>query len=72
MPSVRRSKLGHSHGLLIERDSGLIANPLTGIARRVAETMRKVGTEFSLSPASRTRIAVNPDGPKGKFDGLLG
>jgi hypothetical protein len=68
-----RGALAHfSHGLLIERDSGLIANPLTGIARRAAETMRKVGTEFGLSPASRTRIAVNPDGPKGKFDGLLG
>ncbi len=60
-----------THGLLIERDSGLIANPLIGVARRAAETMLRIAGEFGMTPASRTRITINPDGPKGKFDGLL-
>jgi P27 family predicted phage terminase small subunit len=60
-----------THGLLIERDSRLIANPLIGIARRAAETMLKVATEFGMTPAARSRITTNPDGPPGKFDGLL-
>ena len=60
-----------NHGLLIERDSGLIANPLIGVARRAAETMLRIAAEFGMTPAARTRITTNPDEPKGKFDGLL-
>ena len=31
-----------THGLLVERDSGLIANPLIGVARRAANDMLRV------------------------------
>jgi P27 family predicted phage terminase small subunit len=59
------------NGLLIERDSGLIANPLTGIARRATETMRRIAAEFGMSPSARTRVTTNPDGGPSRFDGLL-
>jgi P27 family predicted phage terminase small subunit len=61
-----------NHGLLIERDGRLIANPQTGIARRAAELMLRIANEFGMTPAARSRInaGVNPR-PPGKFDGLL-
>jgi P27 family predicted phage terminase small subunit len=60
-----------THGLLVARDNGLIANPLTGIARRAAEAMLRIAGEFGMTPAARTRIAANPPKPPGKFDGLI-
>jgi hypothetical protein len=32
--------------------------------------MLRFAGEF-VTPTSKTRISVDPDGPKGKFDGLL-
>jgi P27 family predicted phage terminase small subunit len=62
-----------THGLLVERDSGLIANPLIGVARRAANDMLRVAGEFGMTPAARSRIAAGPNQPQppNKFDGLL-
>jgi P27 family predicted phage terminase small subunit len=62
-----------ANGLLVERDSGMIPNPLIGIARRAADQVLRTAVEFAMSPAARARMGAGPSTPKppGKFDGLI-
>jgi P27 family predicted phage terminase small subunit len=62
-----------ANGLLVERDSGKIPDPLIGIARRAAGQMLRAAVEFAMSPAARARMGAGPSTPKppGKFDGLI-
>jgi P27 family predicted phage terminase small subunit len=47
-------------GPVIKAPSGYpILNPFVAIANKALELMHKFGTEFGLSPASRTRISVD-------------
>jgi P27 family predicted phage terminase small subunit len=51
-------------GLLIKTTNGnVIQNPLVGIANRAALLVRLLGSEFGLTPASRTRIESVPSVP---------
>ncbi len=56
-------ELMEGKSLLIRTEAGnIIQNPLVGIKHKAAEHMHKFLTEFGMTPASRTRISVNPKG----------
>jgi P27 family predicted phage terminase small subunit len=62
----------HTRALLITATDGTAKrNPLAKVAADATKDMLAFASQFGMTPASRTRIATNPDGPKGKFDGLL-
>jgi len=62
-------KLGS--GLMIKTTNGnMIQNPLVGTANKAAGDMVKFAAEFGLTPAARTRIAMNPHGEEDKNAGL--
>jgi P27 family predicted phage terminase small subunit len=47
-------------------------NPLVRLASQAMEDMRRIGTEFGLSPNARLRLSgINPPSPPSRFDGLL-
>jgi P27 family predicted phage terminase small subunit len=49
-----------------------IQNPYVGVANTAVDQMRKFATEFGLTPASRTRLQVNPDAaPTDTFDSFM-
>lgn len=49
------------HGLVVKAPSGYpIQNPYVGIANTAMDHLRKFATEFGLTPASRTRLSVEP------------
>jgi len=49
----------NQHGILIEgRRDGQVKNPAVQIQKDAAEIIRKIGSEFGLSPSSRSRIKV--------------
>jgi P27 family predicted phage terminase small subunit len=57
-------KIGET-GLVLQSPTGYpIVNPYLGIANRSTDIIHKFVTEFGLSPASRSRISVNPDSVK--------
>ena len=52
-------------GFTTEAPSGyLVQNPYLSIANRAMEDCHKYLQQFGLSPSSRTRISVSPDGEK--------
>jgi P27 family predicted phage terminase small subunit len=61
-----------THGLLITRSSGdKVAHPLGTIISQAARDILKFGSEFGLTPVSRSRIDLPAPKQPGKFDGLL-
>jgi P27 family predicted phage terminase small subunit len=70
-------KLKETPALLKLANGTVQANPWLAIANKQLELMQKFMSELGLSPVSRTRVQVKPQGPKpwethGKFAGLLG
>lgn len=59
-------------GLTIETTNGnVIQNPMVGIANKAAADMLRYAGEFGMTPAARTRMAIEAMGPKAsKFSGL--
>lgn len=58
--------------LLYKTTNGnLIINPLLSVANKAMEHMHKFLTEFGMTPASRSRITVNPSGSEDPLDKLL-
>jgi P27 family predicted phage terminase small subunit len=55
----------------ITTNGNVIQNPSYGIARKACYDMMRYATEFGLTPASRTRIAVNAEEAGDEFDGLI-
>ena len=68
--------------MLLKLVNGTVqANPWLAIATKQIDLMQKFMSELGLSPVSRTRVQVKPQGPKpwefglngpSKFDGPLG
>lgn len=56
-------------GMLLKTPSGYVQqNPLIGIINNCTETVLKISKEFGLTPASRSRVDVQPEEkPKGKL-----
>jgi P27 family predicted phage terminase small subunit len=57
---------GAEHGLLIPSGSNngyRIPHPLLGIANRAMADAVRYGSEFGLSPSSRSRVTANPPPP---------
>ena len=49
-----------------------LQNPYVGVANTALDHMRKFGVEFGLTPASRTRLQVEPpDGQKDPFEAFM-
>ena len=58
--------------MMIKTTNGnAIMNPMLAIANKAARDLVKFGGEFGFTPAARTRIALEPDRPPGKFSGLI-
>jgi P27 family predicted phage terminase small subunit len=49
-----------------------LPHPLLKIASSAASHFLKIGNEFGLTPASRSRLKACEEPSEGKFDGLLG
>jgi P27 family predicted phage terminase small subunit len=49
-----------------------LPHPLLKIASSAADHFLKIGHEFGLTPASRSRLTACEESGGGKFDGLLG
>jgi P27 family predicted phage terminase small subunit len=59
-------------GQIVKTQSGGAApNPVLQIADKAARDMVRYAAEFGLTPASRSRITVDPAEPAGKFQGLI-
>lgn len=64
----------HEGGVLIRGDKGrIVKNPAAQIARDAATTVRLIGSEFGLTPASRERMALLLGGTGGddELDAVL-
>jgi P27 family predicted phage terminase small subunit len=48
-----------------------VPNPLVRIATDSAEAMLRYGSEFGMTPSSRSRLGVDPNPPGSKFGDLL-
>ncbi len=60
------------HGMTqTSKRGGLTTSPWVRIAHQQAELVRSFGSEFGLSPASRTRISVSLPEPDSESDGIL-
>jgi P27 family predicted phage terminase small subunit len=56
-------------GLMVKTKQGnWIQNPLVGVARRAADDMIRYGSEFGMTPSSRSRLSIAPTEGKGEFD----
>jgi P27 family predicted phage terminase small subunit len=65
---VQASEIVRTEGILIESyRGGKAKNPAAQIMRDSADLMMKVGGQFGLTPATRTRLQVPDDGTDG-FD----
>jgi P27 family predicted phage terminase small subunit len=61
-------------GLLVKGPEGARRNPLVKIAADCATNVVRYGTEFGMTPASRSRVAAEIGGPPdnhGRFSGLI-
>ena len=57
--SEAEQKLNESPSLLVKTNSGnIIQSPLVGIANTAMKLMIQTATEFGMTPAARTRVAV--------------
>jgi P27 family predicted phage terminase small subunit len=65
------TKALQEHGLMVRSPTGYpIQSPYLSIANRQAEIMMRIGAEFGLTPASRSRIAKPMSKEPTLFDGL--
>ncbi|WP_426615340.1 phage terminase small subunit P27 family [Bradyrhizobium sp. McL0616] len=62
------------HALTIEGSAGSqVTNPLLRIASMAMADMRRIGTQFGLTPSGRLRLGgIGPLPPPSKFNDLLG
>jgi P27 family predicted phage terminase small subunit len=56
---------------IVTEKGNVIQNPVLGVARRAALDMLRAAAEFGLTPASRSRIAVNEETANDEYDGLI-
>jgi P27 family predicted phage terminase small subunit len=49
-----------------------VAHPSLATLAKQAELILRAADRLGMSPSARTRLAVGPEAPPGKFDGLLG
>jgi P27 family predicted phage terminase small subunit len=68
------SELVARHGLVMKapHTGQPMQSPWLPIVNRQAGIMLKAAAELGFTPSARSRIAVEPDAPHGKFEGLIG
>jgi P27 family predicted phage terminase small subunit len=71
LADARRELKKFKSRLLVDDNGKFYTNPLVAIARAAKREIDTFGSEFGMSPASRTRIQVNPpsrgDDDKARF-----
>jgi len=69
---VKYEKIVADKGELYQTQSGnIITSPALWVANKALEQMHKFLTEFGLTPASRSRIQINPAKKKDDMEELL-
>ena len=68
----RATVILNEHGLTYEGKEGPKPRPEVAIARNARAQIKMLGSEFGMSPSSRSRLSFNPKEPEEGMAALLG
>lgn len=69
---IKAEKFVREKGEIIKTAAGnIIQNPYLSIANRALDQLNKLGTEFGMTPSSRTRVKVDAADPEQELERML-
>jgi P27 family predicted phage terminase small subunit len=69
---LKAEKMVREKGEIIKTSAGnIIQNPYLSIANRALEQLNKLGTEFGMTPSSRSRVKTNLTDPDQELERML-